>query len=45
MTRKWCEVEGPARMPGKPSPDFGMLVNGIVIGNGVDQLAGWRQLL
>ena len=29
-------------MPGKPSPNLGMLVSGIVIGNGVDQLAYWH---
>ena len=29
-------------MPGKPSPNLGMLVSGVVIGNGVDQLAGWH---
>ena len=36
LRRSGCEVEGPARMPRKPSPNLGMLVSGIVIGNGVD---------
>ena len=34
------EVKGPSLVPRKPGTDLGMLVSGIVIDNGVDQLAG-----
>ena len=34
------EVEGPARMAGEPSPDLRVLVGGVVVEDGVDQLAG-----
>jgi hypothetical protein len=34
------EVEGPARMTGEPGADLGMLVGGVVVEDGVDQLAG-----
>ena len=33
------EVERPARMPGQPSLDLGMLVRGVVIEDGVDRLS------
>ena len=31
------EVEGPARMAGQPFTDLGMLVGGIVVGDGMDE--------
>ena len=34
-------MEGPARMIGEPFVDLGMLVGGIVVGDGVDDLSGW----
>ena len=34
------EVEGPARVTGEPGFDLGMGVGGVIIENGVDQLAG-----
>ena len=34
------EVEGPARVPSEPGADLGMLVGGVVVEDGVDQLAG-----
>ena len=34
------EVEGPARMPGEPGAHFGMLVDGIIVEDRVDQLSG-----
>ena len=34
------EVEGPARVPGEPGADLGVLVGGVVVEDGVDQLAG-----
>jgi hypothetical protein len=34
------KVKGPARMASKPSKHLGVLVGGIVVENGVDQLAG-----
>ena len=33
-------MEHPARVIGEPLADFGMLVGGVVVGDGVDQLAG-----
>jgi len=36
------EVEDPARMPLKPGQHSRVLVGGIVIDNGVDDLAGWN---
>ena len=40
--RGWGEVEDPARMPLKPSQHFRVFVGGIVIDNGMDDLAGWN---
>ena len=34
------EVEDPARMAREPLPHFGMLVGGVVVEDGVDDLAG-----
>ena len=34
------EVEDPARVAGEPGFDLGMLVGGVVVEDGVDQLAG-----
>src|SRR6188472_1103819 len=34
------EVEGPARVAGEPGADLGVLVGGVVVEDGVDQLAG-----
>ena len=34
------EVERPARMPGQPSSDFGVLVAAIIVEDHMDQLAG-----
>src|SRR5262249_28106823 len=39
-SRGGCEVERPARVPGQLSADLGMLVGGVVVGDGMDQLAG-----
>ena len=36
------EVERPTRMPAQPCADLRMLVGGVVVGDGVDQLAGWH---
>ena len=36
------EVQGPSLMPRELGRNLGMLVSGIVIDNGVDQLAGWH---
>ena len=33
------EVKGPARVPFEPGPDFGVLVGGVVVHHGLDQLA------
>ena len=33
-------MERPTRMAGQPLTDFGMLVGGVVVDNGMDQLAG-----
>ena len=35
-------MEDPARMPLKPSQHFRVFVGGIVIDNGMDDLAGWN---
>ena len=35
------EVEGPARMPGQPGDDLRMLVGGVIVDDGVDDLADW----
>ena len=35
------EVERPTRVPGKPSPDFGVLVAAVVVEDHMDQPAGW----
>jgi hypothetical protein len=35
------EVEHPARMARQPGADLGVLVGGIVVKDGVDELAGW----
>src|SRR5271167_4113770 len=43
--RGWREVEGPARMAGEPSFDFGMLMGGVVIKDGVDRLVGRHRAL
>ena len=37
----WREMEDPARMIGQPLLNFGMFVGGIVVGDGMDELAGW----
>ena len=34
------EVEGPARVPGEPGADLGVLVGGVVVEDDVDELAG-----
>jgi hypothetical protein len=34
-------VERPTRMPRQPYANFGMLVGGVVFGDGMDQFAGW----
>ena len=34
-------MKGPTRMAGEPGADLGMLVGGVVVGDGVDDLAGW----
>ena len=39
------EVEGPARVPGEPGADLGMLVGGVVVEDHVDQLAGRHRAL
>ena len=36
------EVKRPTRMPVQPCADFGMLVGSVVVGDGMDQLAGWH---
>src|SRR6201999_96088 len=36
----WGEVERPTWMPGQPSPYLWMLVGSVVVGDGMDQLAG-----
>jgi len=36
------EMENPARMVGQPFQDLGVLVGGVVVGNGVDELARWN---
>ena len=36
----WGEVEGPSGVALQPSPDLGMLVGGVVIQDGVDDLPG-----
>lgn len=33
-------MERPARVLGEPSAHVGMLVGGVIVGDGVDQLAG-----
>jgi len=35
------EVESPPRMAVQPGPDLGMLMDGVFIDDGVDNLAGW----
>src|SRR4029077_9287471 len=37
--RGWGEVEGPARMPGKPGAHLGMFVSGVVVDDGVDRFS------
>src|SRR6188472_3056749 len=37
-----CEVEGPAGVTSEPGTDLGVLVGGVVVEDGVDQLAGWH---
>ena len=39
------EVEGPARVPGEPGFDFWVGVRGVVVDNGLDQLAGRNRAL
>src|ERR1051325_10635338 len=39
------EVEGPARVPGEPGFDFWVGVRGVVVDNGMDQLAGRNRAL
>src|SRR5215472_17832176 len=39
------EVEDPARMPGEPSSDLRVLMGGVVVEDGVDDLAGWHLAL
>jgi hypothetical protein len=39
------EVKRPARVPGKPGTYFAMLVDGVVVEDGVDQLAGGHHRL
>ena len=34
-------MDNPARMIGQPFPDLGMLVSGVVVGDGMDQLSRW----
>ncbi len=34
-------MERPARVPDKPSPDFGVLVAAVIVEDHVDQPAGW----
>lgn len=41
-TRSRCVVEGPARVSGEPSADLRVLMAGVVIEDGVNELAGWR---
>src|SRR5271155_257382 len=36
------EMKGPARMAAEPSADLGMLVDGVVVEDGMDELAGWH---
>jgi hypothetical protein len=43
--RGWHEVEHPARMAGEPTFDFGMLMGGVVIKDGVDRLVGRHRAL
>ena len=38
-------MKGPTRMPGEPRSDLGVLVDGVVVGDGVDQFAGWHGCL
>src|SRR5215472_12209870 len=39
------EVEDPARMPGEPSSDLRVLMGGVVVEDGVDDLASWHLVL
>src|SRR5271170_2167688 len=39
------EMKGPARVAGEPGAHFGMLVDGVIVEDGMDQLAGWHRRL
>src|ERR1700730_15148427 len=36
------EVEGPSWMRGEPSQDIGMFVRGVIVDDGVNELAAWH---
>ena len=38
-------MEDPARMPGEPSSDLRVLMGGVVVEDGVDDLASWHLVL
>ena len=39
--RRWCKVEGKARVPVEPLADLWVLVSGIVVEDHMDCFAGW----
>jgi hypothetical protein len=41
--RGWSEMKDPARMAGEPGAHFGVLVDGVVVEDRVNELAGWHR--